>query len=316
MALPIWIRKARNLNMLWEDMNKWEHPRTVAASGGIVVVVSFIVSALIYVGLKTFIYSPSAFTIQIFALLAVILFFTLIGLVDDMLGWRNGGLNIKTRIFLGLLASIPLVVINAGNPSVNLPILGVVNLGLLYPLIIIPLAIAFVSTTFNFLAGFNGLEAGMGILLIGFASTVSYITGSLWLTAIGLCMIVPLFVFLIFNWNPAKVFPGDVLTYAIGSLFVSMAILGNFEKSAIIVFIPFLIEVVLKARGKLRKQSFGTPDPKNNLSMPYEKVYGLTHFAIWLLSKFEKNVKETHAVILLYLIELVFVIVALVCMVI
>ncbi len=314
-ALPVWIKKARSLNMLWEDMNKWNHPRTVAASGGIVVVISFIISALFYIGTKTFIYSSSTFEVQIFALLAVILFFALIGLIDDMLGWRKGGLSTKTRVFLALLASIPLIVINAGTPTVNLPFFGIVNFGLLYPLIIIPLAIAFVSTTFNFLAGFNGLEAGMGVLLIGFASIVSYVTGSLWLTAIGLCMIGPLLVFLIFNWSPAKVFPGDILTYAIGSLFVSMAILGNFEKSAIIVFIPFLVEVVLKARGKLRKHSFGTPNKKNNLSLPYEKIYGLTHFAIWILSKFEKDVKETHCVILLYLIELAFIVGALAFMV-
>jgi UDP-N-acetylglucosamine--dolichyl-phosphate N-acetylglucosaminephosphotransferase len=294
--------------MLWEDMNKWKHPKNVAASGGIVVVISFIVSVLIYVGLKTFIYSPSAFEIQIFALLTVILFFSLIGLIDDMLGWKNGGLSVRTRIGLSLLASIPLVVINAGNPSVNLPILGAINFGILYPLVIIPLAIAFVSTTFNFLAGFNGLEAGMGILLISFASIVSYVTGSLWLAAIGVCMIVPLIVFLFFNWFPAKVFPGDILTYTIGSLFVSMAILGNFEKAAIIVFIPFLIEVVLKSRGRLAKHSFGVPDKNNNLSLKYDKIYGLTHFSIWFLSKFEKNVKESHCVIFIYLIELAFIV--------
>jgi len=49
------------------------------------------------------------------SLLSVILILSLVGIIDDLFGWRQGGLSKRTRIFLVLFASVPLVVINAGN---------------------------------------------------------------------------------------------------------------------------------------------------------------------------------------------------------
>ncbi|MBS3124564.1 hypothetical protein J4437_08115 [Candidatus Woesearchaeota archaeon] len=36
MFLPKWIRKCRQIDMLWEDMNKYGYPKNIAASGGII----------------------------------------------------------------------------------------------------------------------------------------------------------------------------------------------------------------------------------------------------------------------------------------
>jgi len=310
LVLPYWIKKARLVGLLWEDMNKYGHPKNVAASGGIVVVMSFIISVLSYLFLKTFIFSRSIHEVEIFALLSTVLILGLIGLTDDLLGWKDGGLSARVRIALALLASIPLVVINAGTSQVFLPFIGSVDFGIFYPLIIIPLAIGFVTTTYNFLAGFNGLEAGMGALILTYLSFVAYVTGSPWLSVVGLCMVASLIVFLFYNWTPAKVFPGDIMTYSIGALVVGMAVLGNFEKIAIIIFIPYIVEVILKSRGKLKKYSFGKPTKNGGLKLNYEKIYGLTHFSIWFLSKFKKKVTERDVVYLIYSIEIIFILLA------
>lgn len=308
--LPIWIKKCKSLNMLWEDMNKKNHPKNVAASGGIIVIFGFIIGLFSYLLLKSFITGRSSFETEIFALIGVVLLFCIIGLVDDLLGWKKGGLSIKFRIFMSIFASIPLVILNQGVPFVTLPFIGSVNLGLLFPLLVLPLAIGFVSTTFNFLAGFNGLEAGMGILMVGFLSFVAYFTGSFWLSIIGLCMVASLVAFLIFNWSPAKVFPGDILTYSVGALMVLMSVLGNFEKFLIVIYIPYFAEVGLKLRGKLKKHSFGKVNDNGYLELPYEKVYGLTHFAIYVLSKFKKEVSEKDVVCFIFSIEILFILIA------
>ncbi|MBC8435318.1 hypothetical protein H8D91_02340, partial [archaeon] len=158
--MPFWIKKCNKVGLLWEDMNKFKHPQNVASSGGIIVVMAFLLGVLSYVAIKTFVFGNSGSSLEIFALLSVILILGLVGLTDDLLGWKHGGLHKRTRIGFALVASIPLVVIRAGTSSMNLPFFGSVNFGLLYPLLIIPLAVAFVTTTYNFLAGFNGLEAG------------------------------------------------------------------------------------------------------------------------------------------------------------
>jgi len=299
-ALPIWIKKCRQLGLLWEDMNKFNHPKNVASSGGIIVIMSFILGVLVYVSIRTFVLKVNGIGLWIFSLLNVILILALLGLTDDLLGWRNGGLSAKIRVVFALLASIPLVVINAGVHHINLPFFEVVELGIIYPLVLIPIGIAGASTTYNFLAGFNGLEAGQGIIIISFLSLIAYLTGSAWLSIIGLCMVASLLVFYFYNKYPAKVFPGDVLTYSIGALIAGMAILGNFEKIAVFIFIPYILETILKIRGGLKKQSFGIPNEDRSLNLPYNKIYGLTHLSLFILKKLKKKVYEKDVVYLIF----------------
>jgi len=297
------------MGLVWEDMNKFNHPKNVASSGGVVVIMAFILSVFVYVAFKTFAFGGSSKTLEIFSLISVVLMLGIVGLVDDLLGWKNGGLSSQFRTLMAFVASIPLVVINAGMHSMDFPFLGVVDFGILYPLILIPIGIAGATTTYNFLAGFNGLEAGQGVLILSFLSFVAYATGSPWLAIVGLCMVAALLGFYLFNKVPAKVFPGDIMTYSIGALIAGMSILGNFEKIAVVVFIPYIIEFFLKLRGGLKKQSFGIPDKKGHLKMPYKKIYGLEHLAIFVLNKFG-HATEKKVVYLIHALQILFILFA------
>ncbi len=306
--MPLWIRKCKQLGLLWEDMNKYESPKNVAASGGLIVLFSFLLGLFSYIAFRTLFRGLDLITINILAISLVVLLAGFIGFVDDMLGWKTRGLSARVRIFLVLMAAIPLIVINAGEKTISLPFFGPIHFGILYPLILIPLGVVGATTVYNFLAGFNGLEAGQGILILSFLSYVSFLTGNAWLAVVGMSMVTCLAAFLIFNWNPAKIFGGDVLTYSIGSLIASMAIIGNFEKVAFIVFIPYIIEMLLKSRGRLLKYSFGKPNKDNSLELRYDKIYGLTHFSILILGKFKKKVYETDVVLFIFGIQILFII--------
>lgn len=303
--LPKWIKKCKQVGLLWEDMNKFGSPKNVAASGGVITVMSFVLGVLFYVAIKTFLFQDNGTILEIFSLLGVILMLSIVGLTDDLLGWRHGGLSPRFRLMLAVVASIPLVVINAGVPNINLPFLGPMNVGLLYPLFLIPLGIAGATYSYNFLAGFNGLESGQGIIIISFLSLIAYITGNPWLSIMGLCMVAALLVFYFYNKYPAKVFPGDILTYIVGALIAGMAILGNFEKIAFFVFIPYVIETVLKTRGKIKKTSFGKPNKDGSLDMPYDKIYGLTHFSIFMLKKVKNKVYEKDVIYFIFSIQII-----------
>ena len=268
---------------------------------------------LIYIGVKSFLTESQDFTIiSMFALLTVILILTIIGVIDDLWGWTTGGMSKKWRLILALFASIPIIVINVGESTMNLPFFGVVHFGIFYPLFLIPLGIVGATTTYNFLAGFNGLETSQGILILTFLSFVAYITGSAWLSVVGMTMVASLIAFYIFNKYPAKVFPGDSLTWSVGALIAIMAILGNFEKIATFVFIPYFIETALKSRGKLEKQSFGKPNKDNSLELKYNKIYGLTHLSIYILKKIKpsKKVYEKDVVYLINVFQLLIILIA------
>lgn len=309
--LPKWIGKCRKIGLLWEDMNKTNHPKNIAASGGLVVVMGFVMGVLTYIAMKTFWIGDGDISLKIFSLLSVVLILAILGLADDLLGWHHKGLSIKLRVILALFAAVPLMVINAGTSGVNLPFLGFVNFGVFYALVLIPLGVAGAATTYNFLAGFNGLEAGQGVLILSFLSFVAYVSGSSWLAIVGLCMVSALFVFIYYNKVPAKVFPGDILTYSVGALIAGMAILGNFEKVALFVFIPYFLEMGLKLRGGLKKHSFGKVKKDGSLDLPYDKIYGLTHLSIFILKKFKKKVSERDVVYLIWSFQILLILVAL-----
>jgi UDP-N-acetylglucosamine--dolichyl-phosphate N-acetylglucosaminephosphotransferase len=286
LILPIWIKKAKQVGLVWEDMHKKNHPKNVAGSGGITVVWGVILGILAYIALITFYFKSDGHLIEIFSLLTCLLLVAGIALIDDLFGWRTGGMSRRSRLILVFFSALPFVVINAGDSTM----LGI-HFGLIYPLIIIPLGIVGATTTFNFLAGYNGLEASQGILLLSGLSIATYITGNSWLSMICLCAVASLFAFYIFNMHPARTFPGDVLTYFVGALVAIVAILGDIERIALLFFIPYVLEVILKLRGKLKKESFAKLNSDGSLDMPYNKIYGLEHLAIFILKKIKPNKK-------------------------
>lgn len=302
--IPIWIRKAKQIGLIWEDMNKPGFPKNLAGSGGIIVGFSFVFSVLVYIAIKTFYLKINVTTTEIFALLATILIAMFIGFIDDILGWHRGGLSKKFRILLLIFAAIPLMVINAGQST----IMGI-NIGIFYPLVLIPLGIIGATATFNFLAGFNGLESTQGIIVLSALGILTYLNGTTWLSLICFIMVCSLLAFFIFNNVPAKIVPGDVLTYSVGALIAVVAILGNIEKIAIFFFIPYFLETILKSRGRLKKYSFGKVSPDGSLEVPYEKFYGLEHVAIAVVKKFKKKVYERDVVITINLFQILIILI-------
>lgn len=306
--VPFWIRKARQIGLLWEDMNKLPNGM-VAGSGGLIAVLGFIIGVLLYIAYVVFyLESYNLHLIETLALLNVVLILAGIGLVDDLFGWQHGGLSKRSRLLMFLFSAIPLIAINAGRSDISLPFLGSVELGIAYPLIFIPIGILGATTTFNILAGFNGLEAGQGIIVLLSVGIVAFLTGNSWLLIISLCMVAALSAFLIYNFYPAKAFPGDSLTYAVGGLIAIIAILGNFEKIALFFFTPYIIEAVLKLRGKLVKQSFGKPMADGSLGLRYDKIYGLEHASIALMNKMRIRPTEKKVVFAIWAFQIIVVI--------
>lgn len=284
--LPIWIRRAHEENLIAKDMHKLDKKK-VAEGGGIPVVIGFVISVFLYIAIKTFIFKDNRNLIETFALICVIFFVSAIGTIDDLFGWKRG-LSKRTRIILLIFCAIPLMVINVGSRT----IMGF-DFGLWAPLLFVPLGIVGATATFNFLAGYNGLEASQGILILIALGIIMFINGNLWLSLISFCMIASLIAFLLYNKYPAKVFPGNVLTYAVGALIAVIAIIGDAEKIALFFFIPYILEFILKSRGKLKKESFAKLNKDGGLEEPYDKIYGLEHLAIRILKKVKKG-KKVH----------------------
>ncbi len=106
------------------------------------------------------------------------------------------------------------------------------------------------TNAFNMLVGYNGLEAGMGVIILAALGIISYSNGNTMATLIIVITISSLLAFLHYNKYPARVFPGDTLTYPIGAIVAIVAIVGNMERSAAMIFL-----LTKNKRQRIRKRS-------------------------------------------------------------
>ena len=296
---PAWIRAAHRRGLVGRDMNK-PGEVLVAEAGGVWAVVGAAVGLLLLEALYTYLGGPR-WDRQGFALTSLLLLSAIIGFTDDILGWKKG-LPRWQRVVFMVPAALPLVVIKAGHSTLSVPFIGTVDLGLAYPLLAVPIGVTGAANAFNMLAGFNGLEAGMGLLLMLFTAAYAWMKHVPLVPEAAIVMAGALLAFLRYNWYPAKVFPGNAFTYAVGAYYAALVILGNMEKFGLTLFTLYFIKALLYARGVAHRvwkpgvEDFGVPRPDGTLDTPLEGLYSLTHAAIKLLKRVKGSAREPEVV--------------------
>jgi UDP-N-acetylglucosamine--dolichyl-phosphate N-acetylglucosaminephosphotransferase len=276
---PWLIRYLKRINLTVKDQNKKNKP-LIPISGGIAVMAGLFMGIMAYSFFQTFYFHYKEPTIPLFAGLTTIIMITLVGFVDDLLiksKEESSGLKQWQKPVLTLTAAVPLMVINAGVTTMWIPFIGRTDLGLIYPLILIPIGVIGAANMVNLLAGINGMETGMGIIYTGMLGLYAFVNGRETAALIALLIFVSLIAFYIYNKYPSKILPGDSLTYLLGGSIATIAIIGNIEKAAIIASIPFFIEFILKWKSKFKAKSYGYYHKGKVKSYHGNKIYSLVH---------------------------------------
>ncbi len=324
-AIPYFIRFFSKINIIGTDQQKTGKP-IIAQAGGIPVFFGFMIGVLTFIALNTYTNPLTTTTTGIHGLNLAVLFAALlstsviaiIGFFDD-LNLRQERVSISSdsvdyrvgltqwqKPLLTLVASIPLIAVRAGTAAIALPLMGVVNLGPAYPLLLVPLAVVCVSNATNMLAGINGLEAGSTSVMLIAIGVFLLQQNSPEGAVIAFCAAAALLAFLKYNWFPAKIFPGDSLTYFAGAAIVSSIVIGNAEKLGMLLFIPWIIEALLKLRGRFKVRSYGDLQRDGTIKAPYDKIYSLTHVVMkiprWL--KLKRGFTEKQIAIILIAAEI------------
>lgn len=235
------IPRLKRFGMTGKDVNKPDRPE-VAEMGGIAIVAGFTSGILLAIFFNTF-FGFDFNLVNVLAALITIHSVAFMGVVDDLIDIPQ-----KYKALLPLFAAIPLVAVKAaGSTSVAIPFLGVVNFGMFYILVLIPIGVAVASNLTNMLAGFNGMEAGMGAVIFLAMGILAIKDGSVEMLLISLSMLAALLAFLHFNIYPSKAFPGDVGNLTIGAALATAVIIGNFESAGAILVIPYVMDFFIKA---------------------------------------------------------------------
>jgi UDP-N-acetylglucosamine--dolichyl-phosphate N-acetylglucosaminephosphotransferase len=304
---PRIIEFLRAAQIVAVDLHKKDRPR-LPSSGGICIGAGILAGVLFYVGITTFSFatpfsqSSQTASLLLLAVVSSVLIATLIGLLDDLnvktrAVQTKDGMNVKigfpqwVKPLLTLPAAVPLMVIHAGTTKMALPLVGVIEFGILYPLVIIPIGFVGASNMVNMLGGFNGLEAGMGVIYTFSLGLFAWITSGVQAAVLLFTACAALLAFLRYNWYPARILAGDSLTYMLGSLVAAGVIVGDMQKAGLIVMFPFIVEFFLKARKKFRASSLGKLRDDGKLDSPYgKKIYSWTHLLMNLGSLSEREI--------------------------
>jgi UDP-N-acetylglucosamine--dolichyl-phosphate N-acetylglucosaminephosphotransferase len=293
------------------DLHKKNKPK-LPSSGGICVAFGVLSGLLSYIGIQTFVYNQQLNAIPLLAVISSVLIVAFVGFLDDINVKRKevktkDGTNVKVGLpqwlkpLITLPAAIPLMVISVGETTMAIPFFGEINFLIFYPLFLVPLGVVAASNLVNLLGGFNGSEAGMGIVYMLSLGIYGLIHGSVG-AIIFLVSFASLIGFIKYNWFPAKILPGDSLTYLLGSLVASGVIVGNMERVGVIVLFPFIIEFFLKARAKFKASCLGKLRKDGKLDPPYGKnIYSITHVLMNL-----KKMEEKEVTIWLIIIAIIF----------
>ena len=301
---PKLIPKLFEADLTGRDKNKVGEP-LVAEMGGLCVIAGFVVAVLLAVAFSSFQVLEQVVDFKInlaslFAALSTVLIMSLLGIFDDIFDIKQ-----HVKAALPLIASLPLVAINVGETSMNLPFVGPVDFGILYPLLLIPFAITGASNAMNMLAGFNGLEAGLGAIMCLAVGIVSWHAGSMEASVISFAMLGALLAFLRFNWFPARILPGDVGTLSIGAAVAAAVIVGNIEKLGIILILPFFGELYQKMRSRFKAESWCGRRGVKLVCPNRREVYGLGRLVMHLFG----GITERNLVVVLLSVEAVFAVV-------
>ncbi|MFB6286680.1 MAG: hypothetical protein ABEK03_08950 [Candidatus Bipolaricaulia bacterium] len=242
LALALLVPRLTASGLTGRDLHKPEQP-DIAEMGGLGIVAGFVPGVLGAVALDTFLEGlVRVETVTLLAVLATVLIVALVGVLDDLLD-----ISQSTKAVLPLLAAFPLVAIEAGQTTLAVPFLGRIDFGIAYALVLVPLGVTGAANAANMLAGFNGLEVGLGLVATGSLAIIAAAIGATTALVILLAGVGALVGALRFNWLPARVMIGDVGTLSIGAIVAAAVIVGNFETAGVVVILPYAIDFLLKA---------------------------------------------------------------------
>ncbi len=166
------------------------------------------------------------------AIAGLIIFIT--GLIDDKF-------DLNSWIKFGLQSTVAIIVMNSGVRIT----LFLDNEWLSY--VISYLWIVGMTNAFNFLDNMDGLCAGIALIASFFLFTISISMNEYFISGFLAVFMGAISAFLIFNFNPAKIFMGDSGSLFIGFMMACITILGTFyfnEASIFSVAMPVFILAV------------------------------------------------------------------------
>jgi UDP-N-acetylglucosamine--dolichyl-phosphate N-acetylglucosaminephosphotransferase len=287
---PLVIPALERAGITTKDLHKPGKP-DIATMGGLVMVAGFSSGILLMVALQSFTNLFDIINLQyLVTSLATVLIAVLIGIIDDLISLKQW-----VKAITPLFSALPLMAIKAGDTTIGIPFVGQTDIGIIYSFVLVPIGVTVATNGVNMLAGFNGLEVGMGLVGITALTVIAFRLGETTSLAILLAALGTLLATLRYNWNPARVFIGDAGTFSIGAMMASAVIIGNFELSGVVIMIPYAVDFFIKAANRLPSYGWEGIYREGKLYCPEKGIKGLAQ----LIMKLTGGISERNLTLIL-----------------
>lgn len=257
---PLYIKFLRKLKfgqqIITEYGPTWHKKKQgVPTMGGLIFITGIVISYFLFAfkyytagessGVASMLPSAGVTTLLICLLLG------LMGFADDFVKIRkkhNQGLTSLQKIIIQGLIAVAFLIYDAirtgGRTSVDIPFINyTLELSYFYYVFAIIAFVGFVNAV-NLTDGIDGLATSVTLPVAAFYMIAAIFTGAEELSLLSGALLGGCIGFLLYNWNPAKVFMGDTGSMFLGGMVVCLAFLLDMPLILIVVGFIYLCEAV------------------------------------------------------------------------
>jgi UDP-GlcNAc:undecaprenyl-phosphate GlcNAc-1-phosphate transferase len=204
-AIPVIIKVANEKKLYDEPDDKRKiHTSPIPSLGGLGMFIGFTLSLLLTVN-----FWKDAPEFQFYLAAFLVLFF--VGIKDDILVLSPG------KKFIGQLIVAAIITFKGNLLLTNMQgFLGIYHIDAAYSYLLTMFAAVVIINAFNLIDGVDGLAGTIGLITSAVFGTFFLINGNLPYAILGFTFAGSLIAFLIYNFNPAKIFMGDTGSLLIG----------------------------------------------------------------------------------------------------
>ena len=219
LATPLVVRLATRMGALDKPGGRKIHAKVTPRLGGLAILMGFLGAAIAlwFLGnhVSHLLYHDAFRLLMVLAAAVTIL---AVGSIDDM-----RGLAAKHKLLVEVILALALCALNIRITYLNLPGIFEIHFGLWsWPITV--LWIVGITNAVNLIDGLDGLAAGIAAITCAPIAVFAIASGQMLAACVMLSLLGALLGFLIYNFNPAKIFLGDSGSLFVGFLLASVSV--------------------------------------------------------------------------------------------